>query len=480
MVDPLSFLGGIGASSVLQPLISPFTRSMEHGMNDLLPTEILQTNEIVDLYHRGGLTKDGFYKMMRRHGYNDIQARSYYYTSDNLPSPEQITVMRIADQLEVELKHLQADAGTPDTRAAQILNIQKEYRARMKQLGYRGKVADAMFKANRPVPSNSTILSWMAKEVFEPTFITKFTFDQEQPELLAPIMASYGVPATEAKNYWIEHWREIGREFWNELYARFSANRNEGGYSDIDLAELTALGLTWNDVKISEQDYKDYYAVLELPKYFRDRGLAALYRPIPFSTLQQLWQYGVLTYTQMVGRLRDVGFSKISAEYILDAWQRKFPYGAKEPLRDNVTRKYSLRKITRTAAETALTTAGVEADAISFLLDSIDDNIEEKNIQYKLKSMKYLLRSEKFTLAEIKTELTRHFPSMTTERINYEADKLFAENLEYVKATSVRIVGKAYESSTMTTAEFKTWMTDHHIPSGDQDIIVNAYGGVKS
>ena len=471
--------GGIVGGGLFGGLSQPLNRALEQGTNSLFPNTILTPLELIDLHHRGALTTQAYYDIMKLHGYNYVNAKTYYYSKDALVTPEQASNLLIHDRLNL-LYYFENNTVDAFQQASDKAQVRRNFFSRSKRQGYRPSEAVDLFNSNRPLPTFSTILEWMAKEVFEPDKITQFELAAEQPPQLANYMSAYGVPNEEARKYWIAHWNTIGRAAWDEMYQRFREDRNTPTYSDIDTQELEEAGVTWDEVKISETAYNDYYTVLELSPYFRSRGRGAVYNPLPFTVLQQLWQYGVLPYNQMVGRLRDYGYSKRSSELILEAWQRKFPYGQKEPLSDNITWKYSKRLLTKTEATTQLAANGVTADAITFLLDQIDDKIEEKNIDLQLKSIMQRANRLSLTTAQIKALVLPVVGANNTERADYEVEKIEAWVGDRASRINLRIVGKAYGEGRITETQFVSWCQSKFIPQSDIDIAKIAYGPVSS
>lgn len=466
--------GGIAAGSILSQAFGPLTTGLEQGLNQLVPIQILSPNDLIDLHHRKGLTTLQYYELMERHGFNYETAKAYYYAKDSLLTPEQAAITLITDRLDL-IYYYEANQVNPIQQRLDRRDLLVNYFDRMKAQGYRQSEAQDFFRANRPLPTFSTILEWLAKEVFEPDKIATFGLDQEQPPALTTYMSAYGVPNEEARKYWIAHWNTIGRGGWDEMYQRFSADRRTATYDDIDSDELAAAGVTWDDVKITQQNYNDYYTVLELSPYFRNRGRGAVYRPLPFSVLQQLWQYGVLTYRQMVGRLRDYGYSKPSAELILEAWQRKFPYGYKEPIRDNILKKYELAKISRTTANTQLQTAGVSSDARTFLLDSVDDKLAEKNIQYSLKSLERKLMKLEMSDTELTTAINAIIGSSEPTRTTFELSVLKAKVQARTQIISFRTAGKAYGNGNMSKTEFTAFLRARYYSDSEINVAEKAY-----
>ena len=470
----MAFLPGVIAGSIIGGAVGPLTSGLNQGLNTVFPIEILSPNDLIDLHHRGGLSTHTFYALMRRHGYDTESAKTFYYAKDAIVTPEQAVTLRIHDRLSL-LYLIKENQLTQADQITGNLKINQNFALRAKRQGYRTSEAEDLFNANRPLPTFSTLLDWMAKEVFEPDQIEEFKLNAEQPAELKPYFSTYGVPSQESDNYWIAHWNTIGVEKWNKLYQRFRADRFTEDYRDVSLDELAEANVTWDDVKITEDAYNNYYRVLELSPYFRSRGRGSVYDPLPFTILQQLWQFGVLEYDEMLGRLRDYGYSKYSSGLILEAWQRKFPFGAKEPLRDNITWRYSKRLISRGAASLALGNAGLTSDAIDFLLNQIDDKIEESKIKIKLSTLKKVLERSTMTDAQLVAKIGSIVGASNADRIVLEMEIIKSYVANYANRIGVRYPARGFASGSITEVEFRAYLTSKYITGNDQDLAVKAY-----
>lgn len=473
-------LGGLAIGSTAGPLLEPLTKSLGFGTNSLLPTTILTPNEIIDVYRRTGLAKTDYYELMKKHGYDAVNARAYFFAADSLPTSEQVALLRISEGLDATLGVDLSDTAKVTAWEKVIDGIEDDYTRRMNQLGFRDKVANKMWRATYPLPSFSVQLEWASKEIYEPAFRTLFTLDNGLPDELVRIMSIYGVPLQQTKNYWAAHWNTPGLGTFNGYWARFREDRNTPTYSDIDEAELAEVGVTWDEVKISIDDYKKFYSLIEYPDYFSKRGLAASYEPIPYSTLKTLYEYGVLTRIQLVGRLRDYKFSKTSAELIAQGWALGRPPTSRGPESDNILFKYEKREFTRAQATTALEALDVIPETIRILLDKVDDKKLEIYWKIAISRAKMRVKQEVLTRNGIEQIMRQTLANPDRDRLTYEAGLILSFATDYYRTTAIRYVGKAYQSSDMTDAEFRLWMTNHHIPDADQIFYIRAYQGPKS
>ena len=458
--------GGFGATA-----LEPLNRAFQHGTNYAFPNIILEPVDLIDLYHRGGITYDAYYWFMKQHGYEKASAKALYFAKDALVTPEQAVQLLVNDRLDLEYKYSDNPTKTYD-KTGEKVKTYANYLIRTKRQGYRGSEAKDLFYGNRPVPTFSTLLDWMSKEVFEPDQVTQFKLAEEQPVELNRYFGAYGTPESEAEKYWIAHWKTIGRASWDEMYQRFRSDRKTADYSDIDDAELLEAGVTWDNIKITPAAYASYYRVLELSPYFRDRGKGAVYKPLPFTILQALWQYGVLDYPKMVGRLRDYGYSKRSSELILEAWTRKYPYGSKEPFTENTLYKFSKQIITEATVRADLKLAKIPQDVIDYQIQKVKDNnaeiIWKTQIATLTQSLLNVNKPEVYILAKLNTILG----TGQGNRAQWELEVIKGKIADRAKKLSARYAIKAVINGQKTEAELRTYLIARFVASDDIDFLI--------
>ena len=79
--------GGTILGSLIAPALEPLTRALGYGLNTLLPTEIPNPNDLIDIHHRYGITTQQYYDFMKQHGYSIDNAKILYYACLLYTSP---------------------------------------------------------------------------------------------------------------------------------------------------------------------------------------------------------------------------------------------------------------------------------------------------------------------------------------------------------------------------------------------------------
>ena len=468
-----ALLVGTGVGSALG--VQSVSNAINYSTNNLFPNTIMGVNEVIDLTKRGYLNKDLYYKIMRHLGYDDSYARLIFAGSDALVTSEQATLYRIERDLALEYQFENNDLNQAQLTTAQ-LNNQNDFYDNVKRQGFRKLEADKLFLANRPIPSFSVILEWLAKEVFEPGAITEFKLDADEPEQLRRYMRKYGVPDEEASKYWISHWNTIGYGQWRELYNRFNSRRDRTHVNN-QLKEYidpkTGLPLDFDDVVITDSAYRNYFKVLEQTPYFADRLLGATSEPINFTTLQDLYRYGIINDSELKEFLRDYNWSDYNAQLIVDAWGRKFPFGDRLPKYDNIFYQYKKGLITREQAKTELETAGVTDTIIEFQLDKFTDDIEERRVESKIKNLAINYGRLKITEQELILEINKI--TVDPERREFIKTEIDIIAEKYRNTPSLRQVGRGYQMGTLSLEDFTAYLNNHYYSDSDKLLILKLY-----
>lgn len=94
------------------------------------------------------------------------------------------------------------------------------------------------------VPNAADQVNWLAREVYEPDMISKYGLDDELPVYENTDFSKIGVTPEQMTNYWRAHWQ----------HATF-----------IQLVEMLHRGL------INEDDVYEWYRLVEIPPYWRDK-----------------------------------------------------------------------------------------------------------------------------------------------------------------------------------------------------------------
>jgi len=123
----------------------------------------------------------------------------------------------------------------------------EEFLADLKDLGWSDERIEALKKLFYVMPTPSDIVLWLGREVFEPKMIEKYGLDSEWDMVERYGLDWFnkiGLDPDMAKNYWRAHWSHAAL---GQVYS------------------MLHRGL------ISEDDMREYYRLVEIPEFWRDK-----------------------------------------------------------------------------------------------------------------------------------------------------------------------------------------------------------------
>lgn len=214
------------------------------------------------------------------------------------------------DKLKEELRKLGADDSAisimkelakvrlnPETVARLWMRDKAGYNYLWKDLEDSGVTPDriASFKeAAYAMPTPQDLITWMAKEAFEPDAIEKYGLDDEYEKLDLSWFDKVGVKSEIIPYYWRSHWQHPAfREITDMLH------RGE----------------------ITEDDVYEWYRLVEIPPHWRDK-LTSISWDLPNRIeLRMMARYGLVDKPFLVEQLKLVGlredFRSIAADMML-------------------------------------------------------------------------------------------------------------------------------------------------------------------
>lgn len=125
------------------------------------------------------------------------------------------------------------------------------------------------------IPSAADIVSWYAKEVYEPEMITRYGLDSELPVYEQTDFPKIGVDAEQARNYWRAHWVHAS---WTQV------------------VEMLHRG------QITEEQVWDWFRLVEIPPFWRDKLIAIAWNVPTRVDVRRFWDMRTIDEA----RLREV------------------------------------------------------------------------------------------------------------------------------------------------------------------------------
>lgn len=131
------------------------------------------------------------------------------------------------------------------------------------------------------VPPISDILMLLGKEAFEEDQVRKFGLDDEYPGVADEYGAMHGLSRDWVKRYWRAHWNPP---------------------SPGQVLEMLHRQL------ITEADVYEYYRVVEMPPYWREKLMKISYSPYARVDTRRMYQLGILDQAAVYKAYRDEGY----------------------------------------------------------------------------------------------------------------------------------------------------------------------------
>ena len=157
----------------------------------------------------------------------------------------------------------------------------------MQKLGYNKQQADKFEQSNFYYPSPSDLVSWQAREVFEPDMVEKYGLDNELEGVEREAFYRAGMTDEQIRNYWRAHWE-------HPSYRR--------------MAEMLHRG------EVTEQDMWEWFRVVEVPPFWREKLINIAYRPYTRVDVRRMFDTGTLDWTSMVQAYLDYGYNQERAQ----------------------------------------------------------------------------------------------------------------------------------------------------------------------
>jgi len=116
------------------------------------------------------------------------------------------------------------------------------------------------------LPSARDIVSWYAREVYEPDMIERYGLADELPTYEETDFPKIGVDPTQAKNFWMAHWEHASYMQIREMVHRGVLSKDK----TMPAPPTTKEGWEARDAEGAEAAY-DWYRLVEIPPFWRAR-----------------------------------------------------------------------------------------------------------------------------------------------------------------------------------------------------------------
>jgi len=215
--------------------------------------------------------------------------------------------------------------------------------------GWNRAEAGRLMVASRYYPSPADLVTWQAREVFEPGMIAKYGLDDEYGELKLDAFYKVGMDDEQILNFWRAHWEHAS---WTQVQQMLFRRL------------------------ITESEVWDWFRLVEIPPFWRQKMINSVYHPLTRVDVRRMHRTGTLSDEDLIYAYMDVGFSKHNAELMAD-FTIAYNAAPEDSETINLTRAqvesaYRVGFIGRGEAEGYFKDMGYGDDEIEFVLALID------------------------------------------------------------------------------------------------------------
>jgi len=161
----------------------------------------------------------------------------------------------------------------------------------MKKLGYEDSWIDKVEDIYKFLPSATDIVTWYAREVYEPDMIERYGLDSELPVFEGTDFPKIGVDAEQARNYWRAHWEHAS---WMQV------------------VEMLHRGL------LTEEDVWDWFRLVEIPPFWRQHLIDTAYTWPTRVDVRRWWDMRTIDETELRRLYSGMGYRGVNLDnYVL-------------------------------------------------------------------------------------------------------------------------------------------------------------------
>jgi len=352
----LMFFASFLAGAFLYPVLEPLSRQWSYLLNSAIPNRELTPVELIDLYFKQVIDEKTLKERLRVHGFDENKTKELISVQKRLLTLEELTVAKWRGIITEE----------------EFLNYAKKHGISEEDL--------KRFEAVRKFyPSPSDFIRFAVREVFNPTVVEKYGYDEDFPEQITEHVKKTGMDTEQLKWYWRAHWELPSPTQAYEMLQRLNPE-----VLAIRGSAYEKMGLKTEDIQTDIDTIRELLKIADYPKFWRDRLIAIAYSPLTRVDLRRIYELGLISDDELLARLMELGYTKDDAELLSNFFKRlKHEENFKIAL-SKIENAYKIGKITKEQYKDLLRQAGYSDDEIEFLVSLTDYEMEEEKRERKL------------------------------------------------------------------------------------------------
>ncbi len=261
---PLLLLIPLGVM-ILLPMITsifqPLADIIRYGQQRLFKSGRLDPITAVRAAWRGDLTPKRLQETLLDHGFDEVDREVL----------EKVTKIRL----------------DPDTWIKALFRKYEDFAKIADDLKHQGwdddRIAALKF-TSLFMPSAIDIVSWYAKEVYEPDMVERYGLASELPDYEKTDFPKIGVDSTQARNYWMAHWEHASYMQIREMVHRGVLSLGK----EMPEPPTTKEGWAARDAEGVKAAY-DWYRLVEIPPFWRARLTEMMFEVPTRVDVRRFW-----------------------------------------------------------------------------------------------------------------------------------------------------------------------------------------------
>lgn len=181
----------------------------------------------------------------------------------------------------LDLAKPRLDPGSIMTVSRRHPALADELKKDLKDMGWSDYRIHAIDLATQAFPALADVITFYAREAFEPDMIARYGLLSELPPYEGTLFEKIGVPKEIADLYWISHWVHAS---WTQV------------------TEMLHRG------QITEEEVYEYYRVVEIPPYWRDKLTAISWNVPTRVDVRRFWDMRTISEERMREIYQHLGY----------------------------------------------------------------------------------------------------------------------------------------------------------------------------
>ncbi|MBU2060073.1 MAG: hypothetical protein KKB38_20375 [Gammaproteobacteria bacterium] len=183
----------------------------------------------------------------------------------------------------------------------------------LEDLGFDDKHMEALMDATLFYPQAQDLVTWLAREVFEPDAREKYGLDDEADLIDFSLFEKAGISDDQALNYWRAHWQHPSFMQMRELLIRGLLTRS----GDIPADPMTPEEWAQRDQEGIKEVY-EWYRLVEVPPHWRDMLTESLFNVPTRVDVRRFWDMRVISEQELYSIYHRQGYKGKDLEnYVL-------------------------------------------------------------------------------------------------------------------------------------------------------------------